>query len=118
MKLRNVVRALITAGAATALCTLTVSAHAMTGGSGTRAAIVCPTGDLCLQPANSTAVLVRSGQRRSFNPPLQVVLIANHTHLSYCVEVGLINYIDIPPNRTISGTRTVHGVVPGSVCPG
>jgi hypothetical protein len=66
MKPRNVVRALMTVGAATALCTLTAPAHAAAApaadASGTRAAIVCPTGDLCLQPTSGAAVLVPSGQ--------------------------------------------------------
>lgn len=118
MKLRNAVSALMTAGVVAVMCAVTAPAHATTAENGTLASMVCPTGDLCLQPTNGVLVLVPSGQRRDFNPPLNVTQIVNRTNLNYCVEIGFIVYLDIPPAATFSGNRTVFGVLPGPVCPG
>lgn len=119
----RLIRVLMMAGISTALCVLAVPAAAASSTPGAHpasagAAIVCPPNDLCLQETNGATVLVPSGQSRSFSPPLQVDLIENNTSLYYCVEVGLIIYIDVPPGAVESGTRTVYGVMPGRICPG
>jgi hypothetical protein len=123
MKPRNVVRALMTAGASITLCAFAAPAHAAGAApaanpASTPAQIVCPVNDLCLQLTSGTTVLVPSGQSRSFSPPIQVDQIKNNTSLDYCVEVGLIIYIEVVPNETLSGTRTVYAVMPGPACPG
>lgn len=123
MKPRNVVRALMMAGAPIALCAIAAPAYATAAApaanaTSVRAPIICPANDLCLQRTSGTTVLVPSGQSRSFNPPLQTHLIENNTRLYYCVEIGLIIYLDVPPHGVVSGTRTVYGVMPGQVCPG
>lgn len=58
------------------------------------------------------------GQSLSFSPPLLVDLIDNNASLYYCVEVGLIRYIDVKPGELVWGTQTVYEVLPGPVCPG
>jgi hypothetical protein len=123
MKLRNVVRALMTVGASIALCAFAAPAYAAgaapaANATSTSVQIVCPVNDLCLQLTSGTTVLVPSGQSRSFSPPIQVDLIENNTSLDYCVEVGLIIYTEVGPGESLSGTQTVYGVMPGPACPG
>jgi hypothetical protein len=122
MKPRNAVRALIMAGASIALCSFAAPAHATgaapaANATSTRAPIVCPANDLCLQRTSGTMVLVASGRSRSFRPPLRVRQIRNRTRLDYCVQVGLIIYLNVRPNGVVSGTHTVYRVMPGPVCP-
>lgn len=120
MRSRKVVQALMITGAAVAVCAVAVSAAAAAAPAAATGpvAIVCPTGDMCLQPISGATVLVRSGQSRSFSPPLKVTVIENRTALSYCVEVGLIVFDRVPSNGIVSGTHTVREVMPGPVCPG
>lgn len=110
MKSKYMVRALVTAGAAAALCAVVVPAQAAT--------ITCPSGNLCLRETNGVTVVVPSGQSQSFDPALKVDLIQNETSLSYCVEVGHIIELPIAPGATHSGDETVFAVSPGPICPG
>jgi hypothetical protein len=101
----------VTTGAITALCTLAAPAY------NASAAPNCQSGDVCLQ-LTSGKVVVAHGGRGSWSPPLQVDQIDNNTSTTSCVETGLIIYMSVPANTTVSGNWTVYAVTPGPACPG
>lgn len=86
------------------------------GGGGAAAAedeavVICQTGYVCLQPLLGTQpVLVKEGERATFNPALQVTEVTNMTRVTYCVTGGL-SY-GLPPGGTQTWDSSVNTVGP------
>lgn len=75
------------------------------------AVVLCPTGYVCLQPLLGTQpVLVKEGERATFNPALQVTEVTNMTRVTYCVTGGL-SY-GLPPGGTQTWDSSVNTVGP------
>ncbi|MDX3645502.1 hypothetical protein [Streptomyces sp. MB09-02B] len=75
------------------------------------AVVTCQYGYVCLQPLlGARPVMVKEGERATFNPALQVTEVTNMTRVAYCVGGGL-SYA-LPPGGTQTWDSSVFTVGP------
>lgn len=83
-----------------------------------QATISCPTGYLCLRPANAPParpVRIKEGERRHFPGGLKISVAANQTRLVYCILSCPVSY-DLTPRQEAYREHIVLAVIPIRIC--